>query len=206
MQATTKEGEIERQYKFGRTLGSGTFATVKQATCLADGTKWAVKVIKKSALTAEDEESLKMEIQILELTHHPNIVSVKEVFYSKQYVYLVMDIMTGGELFDRIVNKDHYAEHEAKQALREICIAIKYCHDKGIVHRDLKPENILYESPAEDSALKLADFGLATMLKPNQLMNVACGTPGYVAPEILRGANYGKEVRREERGDRGGIC
>jgi calcium/calmodulin-dependent protein kinase I len=134
-QSSTKEGEIERRYKFGRTLGSGTFATVKQATCLKDSTKWAVKVIKRSALTSEDEESLKMEIQILQLTSHPNIVSVKEVFYCKNYVYLVMDLMTGGELFDRIVNKDHYSENEAKQALKEIAIAIEYCHNKNIVHR-----------------------------------------------------------------------
>ena len=134
-QTSTKEGEIERKYKFGRTLGSGTFATVKQATCLKDSTKWAVKVIKRSALTAEDEESLKMEIQILQLTNHQNIVSVKEVFYCKNFVYLVMDLMTGGELFDRIVNKDHYTENEAKQALSQIAIAIVYCHDKNIVHR-----------------------------------------------------------------------
>ena len=92
-------------------------------------------MIKRSALTAEDEESLKMEIQILQLTNHQNIVSVKEVFYCKNFVYLVMDLMTGGELFDRIVNKDHYTENEAKQALSQIAIAIVYCHDKNIVHR-----------------------------------------------------------------------
>lgn len=190
----THDGEVEKKYKFGRTLGQGTFATVKLATHIPDNTKWAVKIIKRSALTSEDEESLKMEIQILQLTNHPNIVSVKEVFYCKNYVYLVMDLMTGGELFDRIVSKDHYSEQEAKQALAQIVIAIKYCHDKSIVHRDLKPENILYESPDENSRLKLADFGLATLLKPNQLMTVACGTPGYVAPEILRGTAYGKQV------------
>lgn len=129
------DGEVENKYKFGRTLGQGTFATVKMATCLSDQTKWAVKIIKRSALTSEDEESLKMEIQILQLTNHPNIVSVKEVFYCKNYVYLVMELMTGGELFDRIVNKDHYTEQEAKQALTQIVVAIKYCHDKNIVHR-----------------------------------------------------------------------
>lgn len=190
----TQEGDIEKMYKFGRTLGQGTFATVKLATCISDGTKWAVKVIKRSALTSEDEESLKMEIQILTLTNHQHIVSVKEVFYSKNYVYLIMDLMTGGELFDRIVTKDHYSEQEAKQALQQIVVAIKYCHEKNIVHRDLKPENILYSSPADDATLKIADFGLATLLRPNQMMNVACGTPGYVAPEILRGVAYGKEV------------
>lgn len=131
----TQEGDIEKMYKFGRTLGQGTFATVKLATCISDGTKWAVKVIKRSALTSEDEESLKMEIQILTLTNHQHIVSVKEVFYSKNYVYLIMDLMTGGELFDRIVTKDHYSEQEAKQALQQIVVAIKYCHEKNIVHR-----------------------------------------------------------------------
>lgn len=131
----TQDGEIEKAYKFGRTLGQGTFATVKLATCIKDNSKWAVKVIKRSALTSEDEESLKMEIQILQLTNHPNIVSVKEVFYCKNYVYLVMDLMTGGELFDRIVSKDHYSENEAKQALCQITTAIKYCHEKNIVHR-----------------------------------------------------------------------
>lgn len=138
MIVNTHDGEVEKKYKFGRTLGQGTFATVKLATHIPDGTKWAVKIIKRSALTSEDEESLKMEIQILQLTNHPNIVSVKEVFYCKNYVYLVMDLMTGGELFDRIVSKDHYSEQEAKQALAQIVVAIKYCHDKNIVHRYLK--------------------------------------------------------------------
>lgn len=129
------DGEVEKHYKFGRTLGQGTFATVKLATCLSDHSKWAVKVIKRSALTSEDEESLKMEIQILQLTNHPNIVAVKDVFHCKNYVYLVMDLMTGGELFDRIVTKDHYSEQEAKVALKQIVTAIKYCHEKSIVHR-----------------------------------------------------------------------
>lgn len=92
-----QDGEVEKRYKFGRTLGQGTFATVKLATNISENSKWAVKIIKRSALTSEDEESLKMEIQILQLTNHPNIVSVKEVFYCKNYVYLVMDLMTGNK-------------------------------------------------------------------------------------------------------------
>jgi calcium/calmodulin-dependent protein kinase I len=127
--------ECEKHYKFGRTLGQGTFATVKLATKISNNTKWAVKIIKRSALTAEDEQALKMEILIMEHTNHPNIVSVKEIFHCKNFVYIVMDLMTGGELFDRIVLKDHYSEVEAKGALKNILIAIKYCHDKNIVHR-----------------------------------------------------------------------
>lgn len=130
-----KDKDVEKHYKFGRTLGQGTFATVKQATCLKDGLKWAIKIIKRSALSNEDEESLKMEIKILEKAQHPNIISIKEVFYCKTNVYLVTDLMTGGELFDRIVTKDHYTEQEAKLALFDIVIAIQYCHDHHIVHR-----------------------------------------------------------------------
>jgi calcium/calmodulin-dependent protein kinase I len=132
---TSQEREVERKYEFGRTLGQGTFATVKLAQYNEDGSQWAVKIIKRSALTSEDEESLKMEIQILQFTNHPNIVSVREVFYCRNYVYLIMELMTGGELFDRIVMKDHYSENEAKNALKQIVIAIKYCHEKSIVHR-----------------------------------------------------------------------
>ncbi len=135
MITNTHDDEVEKKYKFGRTLGQGTFATVKMATSLADGSKWAVKIIKRSALTSEDEESLKTEIQILQLTNHPNIVSVREIFYCKNYVYLVMELMTGGELFDRIVQKDHYSEQEAKLALIQVVTALKYCHEKNIVHR-----------------------------------------------------------------------
>mmetsp|Transcript_1250 Transcript_1250/g.1684 ORF Transcript_1250/g.1684 Transcript_1250/m.1684 type:complete len:396 (-) Transcript_1250:1476-2663(-) len=189
-----QESEIETKYKFGRTLGHGTFATVRLATRLTDRSEFAVKIVKRSSLSREDENALKMEIQILQSTSHPHIISINEVFYCKNNVYMVMDLMTGGELFDRIVMKDHYSEQEAKEALAQIVIAIQYCHSRNIVHRDLKPENILYSSAEADAILKLADFGLANILKPNELMHLACGTPGYVAPEVLRGQLYGKEV------------
>lgn len=189
-----KTPTVEEAYKMGRTLGQGTFATVRLAQSRTEGTRWAVKIIDREALTQDDEKSLKMEITILQETNHPNIVSVKEVFYTKKTVCLVMDLMSGGELFDRIVSKDHYSEKEGKIALIDIVTALEYCHSKNIVHRDLKPENILYSSTDPEASLKLADFGLAQLLKPNELMNVACGTPGYVAPEVLQGRYYGKEV------------
>eukprot|EP00607_Mallomonas_marina_P007177 CAMPEP_0182416346 /NCGR_PEP_ID=MMETSP1167-20130531/614_1 /TAXON_ID=2988 /ORGANISM="Mallomonas Sp, Strain CCMP3275" /LENGTH=286 /DNA_ID=CAMNT_0024589019 /DNA_START=485 /DNA_END=1345 /DNA_ORIENTATION=+ len=109
-----------------------------------------------------------------------------------------MEVMYGGELFDRIVQKEFYSEMEAKKAFRQILAAVKYCHENEVVHRDLKPENLLYATEADDSALKLADFGLAHMMKSNEMMHSSCGTPAYVAPEILRsgrgGHGYGKEV------------
>lgn len=192
---TINEKEIDHLFKFSRTLGTGTFATVKLAKQIEDGSECAVKIVKRSSLSKDDEKALKLEIQLLQNLHHPNIIGIKEpVCCSHNFVYMPMELMSGGELFDRIVLKDHYSEVEAKNALFEIVTALKYCHDNNIVHRDLKPENILYSSADENATLKLADFGLAYLLKPNELMHLACGTPGYVAPEVLRGLMYGKEV------------
>ena len=108
-----------------------------------------------------------------------------------------MELMRGGELFDRvtftqIVDKDHYSEKEAADTIRPIIDAIKYCHDMGIVHRDLKPENLLY-TDEEGGIIKIADFGFARFYE-DDIMTTACGTPGYVAPEILSGRGYGLEV------------
>ncbi len=130
-----EDGEFEKLYKLSRTLGQGTFATVKLATCLADKSKWAIKVIKKSALSASDESSLATEIQIMTKTDHKYIVKVKEVLSSKKYVYIVMELMTGGELFDRIVTKEHYSEKAAKEAIMMILQAVEYCHNNSVVHR-----------------------------------------------------------------------
>jgi serine/threonine protein kinase len=129
------DGEFEKLYKLGRTLGQGTFATVKIGTCLADRSKWAIKVVKRSALSASDENSLRTEIQIICNTSHKYIVQVKEVLSTKKYVYIVMELMTGGELFDRIVAKDHYSEQAAQEAIKMIISAVKYCHDRNVIHR-----------------------------------------------------------------------
>lgn len=116
---------------------------VKMATCKADHTTWAIKIIKRSSLLPEDELALSTEIAIMERVKHPNIVTLREVYDCPNNMYLVMELMTGGELFDRIVQKEHYNENEAKMAVRQIIQAIEYCHDNNIVHRDLKPENLL---------------------------------------------------------------
>jgi calcium/calmodulin-dependent protein kinase I len=97
-----------------------------------------------------------------------------------------MELMQGGELFDRIVEKEAYSEREAADVIRPIVDAIRYCHENGIIHRDLKPENLLYETTDENSIIKISDFGLARYVQ-NELATTACGTPGYVAPEIVKG-------------------
>jgi len=120
-------------------------------------------------------------------------VKLHEIFDEKTRFNLVMELMTGGELFDRIVEKEHYSEKEAADTIRPIVDAIRYCHEMGIAHRDLKPENLLYSSPDPSATLKITDFGLAKVLN-NELMTTACGTPGYVAPEIIEGKGYGPAV------------
>ena len=124
---------------------------------------------------------------------HPNIVKTYGIVDAPRKLYILMEKMTGGELFDRIVEKDHYSEAEAAKTMIPIIDAIKYCHSMGIVHRDLKPENLLYTTPDPDAIIKVSDFGLARFYD-DDVMTTACGTPGYVAPEILHGKGYGLEV------------
>ena len=116
-------------------------------------------MIKKHALTKADDKQLQCEVQVLESVKHINVVSLLETFDTPQNLYMVMEVCTGGELFDRIVLKDHYSEHEAREAIKQVATALEYVHGKSIVHRDLKPENLLYSEDKEEATLKLADFG-----------------------------------------------
>ena len=116
-----------------------------------------------------------------------------EIYDEDNSINLVMELMQGGELFDRIVEKESYSEKMASETLQPIVDAIRYCHELGIVHRDLKPENLLYETDDEKSVIKISDFGLARFVE-GEYATTACGTPGYLAPEIIEGKGYGCEV------------
>ena len=191
--ATFKEinGDPTSRYKFKHTLGTGAFGVVKLAVDREDQSEWAVKCIDQKNMTSTDLVGLKEEIQILGLLHHPNIVRLREVYHQPSKAFLIMEPMHGGELFDRVVKKQFYTEAEACDAIVTVANAIQYCHSKGIVHRDLKPENLLYATTRDDARLAVADFGLAKrVLSDDQLMVSACGTPGYVAPEVLEQKGY----------------
>jgi len=155
--------------------------------------EYAIKIIDKTALESDDQLALQNEVDILSQIDHPNIVKLHEIYDEKARFNLILELMTGGELFDRIVEKEHYSEKEAADTIRPVIDAIRYCHDMGVAHRDLKPENLLYTSPDPSATLKITDFGLAKVLN-NELMTTACGTPGYVAPEILEGKGYSAAV------------
>lgn len=187
--------EFSKRYRVSKTLGTGSFATVKLCTLKDDkNVVRAVKIMNLTTMKAEDAEALETEMQILHDMNHPSVVKLYETYRSKKNVYLVMELMTGGEMFDRIVEKEHYEEKMARRDLIVIAKALEYCHDNFIVHRDLKPENLLYSDTTDDAVVKLADFGLAKVCKEEPFMKTACGTPGYVAPEILQGESYDYKV------------
>ncbi|XP_030379819.1 calcium/calmodulin-dependent protein kinase type 1 isoform X2 [Scaptodrosophila lebanonensis] len=188
-----KQVSIEEKYNLHGLLGTGAFSEVRLAESKdSPGEHYAVKIIDKKALKGK-EESLENEIRVLRRLTHPNIVQLLETYEDKSKVYLVMELVTGGELFDRIVEKGSYTEKDASHLIRQILEAVDYMHEQGVVHRDLKPENLLYYSPDDDSKIMISDFGLSKM-EDSGIMATACGTPGYVAPEVLAQKPYGKAV------------
>mmetsp|Transcript_8828 Transcript_8828/g.17473 ORF Transcript_8828/g.17473 Transcript_8828/m.17473 type:complete len:479 (-) Transcript_8828:309-1745(-) len=187
------------KYDLGDTLGRGNYSVVRKGKLKSDpDSLFAVKCIKESSLTHEDREALKVETTILKGMDSPHIVKLLGFYHepSEKLFYIVMEYVGGGELFDRIIAKEYYSEADAQKLVRVIAEAIKYCHDRGVVHRDLKPENILLTSKDDDDSIKIADFGFAKQYdtSSDEALSTSCGTPGYVAPEILNGHKYGKEV------------
>jgi serine/threonine protein kinase len=185
------------QYRTGKTLGSGTYAIVKEAIHIKTGKYYACKVINKKLMEGR-ENMVRNEIAVLKRVSsgHKNIVTLHDYFETAHNLYLCFDLCTGGELFDRICAKGNYNEADAAGLLRTIFKAVKYIHDAGIVHRDLKPENLLFRSPAEDADIMIADFGLSRVIEDEKLtaLTEVCGTPGYMAPEIFKKSGHGKPV------------
>ncbi|ETV67185.1 CAMK/CAMK1 protein kinase, variant 1 [Aphanomyces astaci] len=183
------------QYKLGETLGTGNFSVVREALHKPSGQRYAIKCIKKGGLSNDELEALTTEVAVLKQMKHPNIMILHDFFSEPDYYYLVTEYMDGGELFDRVVEKSYYSEREARDLVKLLLEAIKYCHECNVVHRDLKPENLLLTSKMDDASIKLADFGFAKRVDMHdEGLKTACGTPGYVAPEILESRPYGKSV------------
>jgi serine/threonine protein kinase len=184
---------IHFDYTFGDKLGEGSFGIVFGVIQNSSGHPFALKQIERAKLAPEDDASVKSEVHILSNLHHPNIVALLDFYIDPEHYYMVMERVDGGELFDRIVSKSFYSEKQARDVVRVILCALKYLHDKNVVHRDLKPENLMMTHKTDDADVKLVDFGFATVANGFSLTE-ACGTPAYVAPEILEGKHYGKPV------------
>lgn len=178
------------KYELGVTLGDGAFSKVKLGVDSETGHKWAIKIIDKEKLAKEKlEEQLKREIAILKSLKHEHIVGLREVMQTANHIYLVLEVVTGGELFDRIVQAKRLDEDTARSYFQQLVLAIHYCHQHNIAHRDIKPENLLLD---EHNKLKISDFGLSN-LQPKDtkaLLQTVCGTPNYVSPEVLKEKGY----------------
>ena len=180
-------------YEMLQTLGTGAFSEVKKAMHKETKQLVAIKIIDRAKCKGK-ESMIQSEIDILKKVEHPNIVKLYDIFESPDKIYLVMELVTGGELFDSIVERGKYTEKDSAELIYQILKGVEYLHSVGICHRDLKPENLLYYEKSKNSKIMLSDFGLSKIFNDDQVMKTACGTPGYVAPEVLRRKGYRKEV------------
>nr|ACQ83531.1 CBL-interacting protein kinase 15 [Vitis vinifera] len=178
------------KYETGRLLGKGTFAKVYYAKHMVSGESVAIKVINKDYVKKEGMmEQIKREISVMRLVRHPNIVELKEVMATKTKIFFVMEYVRGGELFAKVA-KGKLKEDQSRKYFQQLISAIDFCHSRGVSHRDLKPENLLLD---ENEDLKVSDFGLSALpeqLRNDGLLHTQCGTPAYVAPEVLRKKGY----------------
>jgi len=181
-------GEITDKYIFGPKIGQGAFSEVFEANVKTSGAeKVAIKVIKKKHIK---KKFLEREITIMTKIRHSVILYCNEVYETDTTIYLVLELVPGGELYDKIVDGGEYSEEEAKVILLQILSAVEYLHVQGIAHRDLKPENILCVEKKQDGKrprwerIKIADFGLSKMFTSEELTSQV-GSPTYVAPEVL---------------------
>lgn len=186
---TTQVGNLKDRYVLGERLGWGQFGVIRSCSDRLTGEMLACKSIAKDKLmTVDDVRSVKLEIEIMSrLSGHPNVVNLKAVYEEEECVHLLMELCAGGELFHQLEKHGRFSESDARVIFRHLIQVVKYCHENGVVHRDLKPENILLATTSSSSPIKLADFGLATYIKPGQNLHGTVGSPFYIAPEVLAG-------------------
>jgi len=181
-------GKIAEFYDIDKKkLGEGSYGAVSKCKNKSTGVTRAVKSISKAQMKNLDR--FKQEIQIMKIMDHPNIIKLFESFEDHRNIYLILELCTGGELFDRIIDSGHFTEVQAAIVMQHMFRAIFYMHENKICHRDLKPENFLFttKEPIEKAALKVIDFGLACKFSQDQVLTTKAGTPYYVAPQVLAG-------------------
>lgn len=183
-------GKTIGKYQLGRTIGEGAFSKVKIGVNANNGQKVAIKVIDKHMILENKlNDQVKREIRTMKLLHHPNIVRIHEVIGTKTNIYIVMEYVSGGQLLDKMSYGQKLNEVEARKLFQQLIDALDYCHNKGVYHRDLKPENLLLDNKGN---LKVSDFGLSALQKYKRdgVLMTQCGSPCYVAPELLLNKGY----------------
>ncbi|GAA0167593.1 hypothetical protein LIER_22484 [Lithospermum erythrorhizon] len=185
-----KTSVLMERYELGRLLGQGTFAKVYFARSIRTGQSVAIKIIDKDkVLRVGLVEQIKREISVMRLVRHPNILQLHEVMATKTKIYFVLEYAKGGELFNKVA-KGKLKEDVARRYFQQLINAVDFCHSRGVFHRDLKPENLLLD---ENEDLKISDFGLSAVVESKRhdgLLHTTCGTPAYVAPEVINRKGY----------------
>mmetsp|Transcript_20479 Transcript_20479/g.78518 ORF Transcript_20479/g.78518 Transcript_20479/m.78518 type:complete len:508 (+) Transcript_20479:182-1705(+) len=181
---------IASRYDIIKELGKGSFSVVMLGISKKTRQKVALKIIDKKKYwnMSKTSEQLAREVSILQKLKHQHIIQVIDCVENEEWLYLVLELASGGDLFDNLKEREKFTEKDARRIFHQILDALKYLHASGTAHRDLKPENILLESSGPDANIKLTDFGLARIVNGQGMMSTLCGTPQYVAPEVLLAA------------------
>ncbi|XP_069480075.1 serine/threonine-protein kinase BRSK2 isoform X3 [Ambystoma mexicanum] len=193
MTSTGKEGggaphaQYVGPYRLEKTLGKGQTGLVKLGIHCVTCQKVAIKIVNREKLSESVLMKVEREIAILKLIEHPHVLKLHDVYENKKYLYLVLEHVSGGELFDYLVKKGRLTPKEARKFFRQIISALDFCHSHSICHRDLKPENLLLD---EKNNIRIADFGMASLQVGDSLLETSCGSPHYACPEVIRGEKY----------------
>ncbi|XP_043192588.1 serine/threonine-protein kinase Chk2-like isoform X1 [Amphibalanus amphitrite] len=195
--------QLRARYTMSRVLGAGACGEVRLAFRKGTMERFAIKIISKKKFTLRGQHQINQtdavanEVNVLRALDHPCVIRIHDVIDSPAAVYIVLELVEGGELFDRVMALKQLDEPTAKLYFYQMLQAVRYLHQKGIAHRDLKPENVLLASEEQETLVKITDFGLAKIVEEDGLLKTLCGTPTYVAPEVLRrrpDANYTHSV------------
>uniref|UniRef100_A0A672P674 Serine/threonine-protein kinase 33 n=2 Tax=Sinocyclocheilus grahami TaxID=75366 RepID=A0A672P674_SINGR len=193
------ESDIQKIYSFGRKLGQGNFGVVCEATHIETQRKWAIKKVNKEKAGTSGVKHLEREVSIMKQVKHEHIIHLEEVFETPKRMYLVTELCEGGDLKDLLQKNKHFTEEETRHIIKSLSEAIVYLHKKDIVHRDLKLENILVKSFHHDNDvvnIKITDFGLSVQkggVGSENMLQATCGTPIYMAPEVVNGHQYSQQ-------------
>eukprot|EP00922_Rhytidocystis_sp_ex-Travisia-forbesii_P018963 GHVS01028161.1.p1 GENE.GHVS01028161.1~~GHVS01028161.1.p1 ORF type:complete len:704 (+),score=129.27 GHVS01028161.1:94-2205(+) len=189
---TPQHADLSDRYLKVRTLGVGAFGEVVLCVDKVTKAERAVKMIKKSPTSAGADGKLLLEVELLKLLDHPNIMKLYEFFEDNQFFYIVSEVYSGGELFDAIIDRQKFSEKDAANCMKQVLSGVSYLHKHKQVHRDLKPENLLLDSSADDAIIKIVDFGLAAHFTAQEILKEKLGTAYYIAPEVLQ-SNYDQQ-------------